>query len=64
VLALATATSLAVRVPAATAASTPPARTLTATKTDLGTLGFRYSDAVAVEGRWVVCPSSSPSSRR
>src|SRR6476660_9674956 len=57
VLALATATSVAVQVPASTAASTPPARTLTATRTDLGTLGTRYSDAVAVEGRWVVCAS-------
>lgn len=58
VLALATATSVAVQVPASTAASTPPPRTLTATMTDLGTLGTRYSDAVAVEGRWVVCAAT------
>lgn len=58
VLALATVASLAVQVPTALGASTPPARTLTATKTDLGTLGTRYSDAVAVEGRWVVCAAT------
>ena len=58
VLAVATVTSLAVQVPAATAASAPPARTLTATKADLGTLGTRYSDAVAVQGRWVVCAAT------
>ena len=58
VRALATVASLAVQVPAAAGASTPPARTLTATKTDLGTLGTRYSDAVAVEGRWVVCAAT------
>ena len=55
VLALATVASLSVQGPAASAASTPPARTLTSTKTDLGTMGTRFSDAVAVEGRWVVC---------
>ena len=50
---------LAVRQgPAASAATTPPARTLTSTKADLGTLGTRYSDAVAVEGRWVACAAT------
>ena len=58
VLALATVSALAVQVPASTAATTPPARTVTATKADLGTLGTRYSDAVAVEGRWVVCAAT------
>ena len=58
VLALVTVASLAVQVPTAAGASSPPARTLTATKADLGTLGTRYSDAVAVEGRWVVCAAT------